>query len=161
MMRIVCERSVSVKRRGALFRLTLKSAWNVSFQASMRGRTRHDLSLRTMAEPPKRRPRQGRLAQLVERFVYTEDVGGSSPSSPTSLRPLGYGSAGPCEILPSSELQVHAAMVCVHFRTVRIRPCPSVTFERFKGQPEYRSTETRPLLSSSVTSTLRRCTAFR
>ena len=28
--------------------------------------------------------RRGRLAQLVERFVYTEDVGGSSPSSPTS-----------------------------------------------------------------------------
>jgi hypothetical protein len=28
-------------------------------------------------------PRNGRLAQLVERFVYTEDVGGSSPSSPT------------------------------------------------------------------------------
>lgn len=27
--------------------------------------------------------RLGRLAQLVERFVYTEDVGGSSPSSPT------------------------------------------------------------------------------
>jgi hypothetical protein len=26
----------------------------------------------------------GRLAQLVERFVYTEDVGGSSPSSPTT-----------------------------------------------------------------------------
>src|SRR5690606_32553854 len=26
---------------------------------------------------------KGRLAQLVERFVYTEDVGGSSPSSPT------------------------------------------------------------------------------
>ena len=25
----------------------------------------------------------GRLAQLVERFVYTEDVGGSSPSPPT------------------------------------------------------------------------------
>ena len=31
-------------------------------------------------------PRNGRLAQLVERFVYTEDVGGSSPSSPTTLR---------------------------------------------------------------------------
>ena len=31
-----------------------------------------------------KRPGQiGRLAQLVERFVYTEDVGGSSPSSPT------------------------------------------------------------------------------
>ena len=29
--------------------------------------------------------RLGRLAQLVERFVYTEDVGGSSPSSPTKL----------------------------------------------------------------------------
>ena len=27
----------------------------------------------------------GRLAQLVERFVYTEDVGGSSPSSPTTI----------------------------------------------------------------------------
>gem|GEM_PF-5275888 len=26
---------------------------------------------------------EGRLAQLVERFVYTEDAGGSSPSSPT------------------------------------------------------------------------------
>ncbi len=38
---------------------------------------------------------RGRLAQLVERLVYTEDVGSSSLSSPTSLRPLGYGSAGP------------------------------------------------------------------
>jgi hypothetical protein len=28
-------------------------------------------------------PFWGRLAQLVERFLYTEDVGGSSPSSPT------------------------------------------------------------------------------
>src|SRR3954451_4731226 len=28
----------------------------------------------------------GRLAQLVERLLYTQDVGGSSPSSPTSLR---------------------------------------------------------------------------
>ena len=27
--------------------------------------------------------RRGRLAQLVERFVYTEDVGSSSLSSPT------------------------------------------------------------------------------
>jgi hypothetical protein len=26
----------------------------------------------------------GRLAQLVERLVYTENVGGSSPSSPTN-----------------------------------------------------------------------------
>ncbi len=29
-------------------------------------------------------PWDGRLAQLEERLVYTEDVGGSSPSSPTS-----------------------------------------------------------------------------
>ena len=29
------------------------------------------------------RSRSGRIAQLVERFVYTEDAGGSSPSSPT------------------------------------------------------------------------------
>ena len=27
----------------------------------------------------------GRLAQLVERFLYTEDVGGSSPSAPTII----------------------------------------------------------------------------
>src|SRR5690349_12008930 len=30
----------------------------------------------------------GRLAQLVERLLYTQDVGGSSPSPPTSLRSL-------------------------------------------------------------------------
>src|SRR5580700_11208586 len=28
----------------------------------------------------------GRLAQLVERLLYTQNVGGSSPSPPTSLR---------------------------------------------------------------------------
>jgi hypothetical protein len=28
---------------------------------------------------------QGRLAQLVERLVYTENVGGSSPSPPIRL----------------------------------------------------------------------------
>ncbi len=31
-------------------------------------------------------PERGRLAQLVERLVYTENVGGSSPSSPTIFR---------------------------------------------------------------------------
>ena len=31
---------------------------------------------------------EGRLAQLVERLLYTQDVGGSSPSPPTSLRSL-------------------------------------------------------------------------
>ena len=38
--------------------------------------------LRSRQKPAIRQTR-GRLAQLVERFVYTEDVGGSSPSSPT------------------------------------------------------------------------------
>ena len=32
--------------------------------------------------------RFGRLAQLVERLLYTQNVGGSSPSPPTSLRSL-------------------------------------------------------------------------
>jgi hypothetical protein len=32
----------------------------------------------------------GRLAQLVERLVYTEDVGGSSPSSPTIQFPTPF-----------------------------------------------------------------------
>src|SRR5262245_18780007 len=32
-------------------------------------------------------PVAGRLAQLVEHLVYTERVGGSSPSSPTSFSP--------------------------------------------------------------------------
>ena len=45
------------------------------------------MSLRIPGEPPKSRA-EGRLAQLVERFVYTEDVGGSSPSSPTILPPF-------------------------------------------------------------------------
>ena len=43
------------------------------------------LALRSQSRPLKGPPRSGRLAQLVERFVYTEDVGGSSPSSPTIL----------------------------------------------------------------------------
>ncbi len=38
-------------------------------------------------EPLKSQPIQGRLAQLVERFVYTEDVGSSSLSSPTIPHP--------------------------------------------------------------------------
>src|SRR5882672_8490652 len=35
----------------------------------------------------------GRLAQLVEHIVYTDGVGGSSPSPPTSLRPLAQATA--------------------------------------------------------------------
>ncbi len=40
---------------------------------------------------------EGRLAQLVERLVYTEDVGGSSPSSPTKYS-LSKLAAMPCAI---------------------------------------------------------------
>ncbi len=36
-------------------------------------------------------PGSGRLAQWLEHLVYTEEVGGSSPSPSTILRPLGYG----------------------------------------------------------------------
>jgi hypothetical protein len=42
---------------------------------------------------------RGRLAQLVERLLYTQDVGGSSPSPPTAFAPrpanqLADGTAG-------------------------------------------------------------------
>ena len=40
--------------------------------------------------------RRGRLAQLVERFLYTEDVGGSSPSSPTTVPAAGLGTILSC-----------------------------------------------------------------
>jgi hypothetical protein len=38
---------------------------------------------------------RGRLAQLVERLLYTQDVGGSSPSPPTSLRVCGASDGTP------------------------------------------------------------------
>ena len=40
---------------------------------------------------------KGRLAQLVERLVYTENVGSSSLSSPTSLRTYVLRLGEPCE----------------------------------------------------------------
>src|SRR5690606_3568709 len=43
------------------------------------------------AVPPLWAPARGRLAQLVEHLVYTERVGGSSPSPPTMGRPPGAG----------------------------------------------------------------------
>src|SRR5262249_40245089 len=38
---------------------------------------------------------EGRLAQLVERLLYTQKVGGSRPSPPTTLRPKGLRVAQP------------------------------------------------------------------
>lgn len=51
-------------------------------------------------------PHRGRLAQLVERFVYTEDVGGSSPSPPTtpSLPPQHQMPGRSAAILPREDL---------------------------------------------------------
>ena len=48
------------------------------------------------------RARRGRLAQLVEHLVYTERVGGSSPSPPTSLSSLLVGTALRYASLPPS-----------------------------------------------------------
>ena len=39
--------------------------------------------------------RRGRLAQLVERLLYTQDVGGSSSSPPTGLRAFGASAGKP------------------------------------------------------------------
>src|ERR1700750_2600748 len=50
----------------------------------------------------------GRLAQLVERLLYTQDVGGSSPSPPTSLRASGA-SAGEAALLISRSKRQHPA----------------------------------------------------
>ena len=74
---------------------------------------------------------QGRLAQLVERFLYTEDVGGSSPSSPTTLRPEARSVSGvagaqrkrrrTCEPLCPSGLRVArrrgSVPTSLHFKT--------------------------------------------
>src|SRR5690606_41447782 len=54
-------------------------------------------------------PREGRLAQLVEHLVYTERVGGSSPSPPTiagspSIPVCLYKPAENCDILTAAVL---------------------------------------------------------
>jgi hypothetical protein len=46
---------------------------------------------RACPEAKARFPHVGRLAQLVEHLVYTERVGGSSPSSPTSFKRKRHG----------------------------------------------------------------------
>ena len=58
--------------------------------------------LRKQKRPLKGPGRNGRLAQLVERLVYTEDVGSSSLSSPTIPSPPRI-----CELTPSA-LPKHA-----------------------------------------------------
>ena len=54
---------------------------------SSEGFTHYPVASCIIGSPYPRRP--GRLAQLVEHLVYTEGVGGSSPSPPISARPLG------------------------------------------------------------------------
>jgi hypothetical protein len=49
----------------------------------------------TSREPVTAAWRDGRLAQLVERLLYTQKVGGSRPSPPTTLRPIGLRVAQP------------------------------------------------------------------
>ena len=90
------------ERRGELGAspLTVKRRWRANFGSGNRRRLivcqalesavhafglQIDFLLRRWREPPKRLAHGGRLAQLVERFVYTEDVGSSSLSSPTTL----------------------------------------------------------------------------
>jgi hypothetical protein len=58
--------------------------------------------------------RNGRLAQLVERLLYTQDVGGSSPSSPTNLRREAEQVArptGPAEGRPDGKLRPKGGLV--------------------------------------------------
>jgi len=52
------------------------------------GRWRGRACSRAIAMAVARLPRSGRLAQLVEHLVYTERVGGSSPSAPTTNNSL-------------------------------------------------------------------------
>src|SRR5436190_9922036 len=42
--------------------------------------------------------RRGRLAQLAERLLYTQDVGGSSPSPPTSTCPAAHKRQAPSPV---------------------------------------------------------------
>ena len=54
---------------------------------------------------------RGQLAQLVERLIYTEDVGGSNPSLPTKLRSCGAALGKPkLKNWASGEIGIHAAL---------------------------------------------------
>lgn len=53
------------------------------WQAGVNGASRGGGSLDALPSGCDMRP-TGRLAQPVERFVYTEDAGGSNPSPPTT-----------------------------------------------------------------------------
>ncbi len=74
-------RSAPVKRDGRRSEKPPRPSRRPARRAANNG----NCTLRHRSEGPKRPPRSGRLAQLVERFVYTEDVGSSSLSSPTIL----------------------------------------------------------------------------
>jgi hypothetical protein len=60
--------------------------------------------------------REGRLAQLVERLLYTQDVGGSSPSPPTNLRceaaqvvRRSFSEGGRMKLLPNKKTQARSS----------------------------------------------------
>ncbi len=77
---------LGVKARERLFSSKLEcSVGNYSEQQKPHDHVQTNVffGLRICTEPLKGPRLQGRLAQLVERFVYTEDVGSSSLSSPT------------------------------------------------------------------------------
>jgi hypothetical protein len=86
-------------RRGGLGSLRPPAVLASRLAAEQRLRTPHPVACE--AGPMALNGGQGRLAQSVERLVYTEDVGGSSPSPPTSLsfgqlRPAASRACGPC-----------------------------------------------------------------
>ena len=88
----------------------------------------HQQALAAMPKPAVMRGFRwsGRLAQLVERFLYTEDVGGSNPSAPTAR--LGISNLAECgpnkgqlaRLLTALAFQVRkscAVLICRRCRT--------------------------------------------
>ena len=80
------------------------------------------------------RRRQGRLAQLVEHLVYTERVGGSSPSPPTSFRLVEAVSAR-CGVRPLA-VAVTPAAAQEHGSSMSFRVAPLESHECGRHCPD-------------------------